>query len=375
MRFFKGPDYSQSRLFSLDLLRGLDMFLLTVIGPLVYGFNASWQLPSGFMGQFRHGWEGFTLWDIIMPLFIFMCGAAIPLALPKRLTDGKAGWPYWRHVFGRVILLWFCGMLVQGNFCTFDPLKINVFSNTLQSIAVGYLATAAVLLIPCRKIRVAIPLALTTLYGLLLHFGGDYTPHGNFTVPFDRAVFGWFLPVDNDVFSYLSDAKATVIYTWVLPSMMFAGMTLCGFHATEILKSGLGKWQKAGALAIYGGGMEIAGWILAIWIPVIKPIYTVSFTLQAMGWCTLALALLYAVTDIWQMRRGMGLLILYGQFALTAYLVSHPPFKPALDALAKSLAQGFPMLFGTTSQPFLVQVAMAICLTFALLVRRAVKAR
>ena len=375
MGFFKGPAYSPDRLFSLDLLRGLDMLLLTVIGPLVHGFNASWKLSAGFMGQFRHGWECFTLWDIIMPLFIFMCGAAIPFALPKRLTDGKAGWPYWRHVLGRVALLWFCGMLVQGNLCTLDPVKIKVFSNTLQSIAVGYLATAIVLLIPCRKIRIAIPVVLTALYGLLLHFCGDYTPQGNFTVPFDRVVFGWFLPANNDVFRYLSNAKASTIYTWVLPSMMFAVMTLCGFHATEILKSGLGKWQKSGALAIYGGGMEIAGWVLAIWVPVIKPIYTVSFTLQAMGWCTLALALLYVITDIWQMRKGMGLIILYGQFALTAYLVSHTPFAPALQGLAKSLSQGFPMIFGPTPQPFLVQVTMAICLTFALLVRRAVKAR
>ena len=375
MGFFKGPAYSPNRLFSLDLLRGLDMLLLTIIGPLVRGFNASWKLPEGFMGQFRHGWECFTLWDIIMPLFIFMCGAAIPFALPKRLTDGKAGWPYWRHVLGRVALLWFCGMLVQGNLCSLDPLKIKVFSNTLQSIAVGYLATAVVLLIPCRRIRIAIPVALTVLYGLLLHFGGDYTPQGNFTVRFDRVVFGWFLPANNDVFAYLSNAKATTIYTWVLPSMMFAVMTLCGFHATEILKSGLGKWRKAGALAIYGGGMEIAGWVLAIWVPVIKPIYTVSFTLQAMGWCTLALALLYVITDIWQMRKGMGLVILFGQFALTAYLVSHPPFVPALQALAKSLSQGLPMLFGTTPQPFLVQVTTALCLIFALLVRRAVKSR
>ena len=72
MGFFKGPAYSPNRLFSLDLLRGLDMLLLTVIGPLVHGFNASWKLSDGFMGQFRHGWECFTLWDIIMPLFIFM---------------------------------------------------------------------------------------------------------------------------------------------------------------------------------------------------------------------------------------------------------------------------------------------------------------
>lgn len=364
-----------ARLFSLDMLRGLDMLLLTVVGPLVHGLDKSWKLPPAVMGQFRHGWECFTLWDIIMPLFIFMCGAAIPLALPKRLVDGKAGWAYWRHVLGRVALLWFCGMLVQGNFCSLDPLKINIFSNTLQSIAVGYLATAAVMLVPCRWTRISITASLAVVYGLLIHFCGDYTPQGNFTVGFDRLLFSWFLPANNQVFAYLSDPNATTIYTWVLPSMMFAFMTLCGFHATEILKSGLGEWQKAGALAVYGGAMEAAGWILSIWVPVIKPIYTVSFTLQAMGWCVLALAFLYAVTDIWRLRRGTWLVILFGQFALTAYLVTHQPFAPALQALAKTLVQGMPRLFGETAQPFVVQVVASVCLVVALMLRRALKAR
>ena len=366
---------ASARLFSLDMLRGLDMLLLTVVGPLVHGLDKSWKLPPAVMGQFRHGWECFTFWDIIMPLFIFMCGAAIPLALPKRLVDGKAGWAYWRHVLGRVALLWFCGMLVQGNFCSLDPLKINIFSNTLQSIAVGYLATAAVMLVPCRWTRISITASLAVVYGLLIHFCGDYTPQGNFTVGFDRVLFSWFLPANNQVFAYLSDPNATTIYTWVLPSMMFAFMTLCGFHATEILKSGLGEWQKAGALAVYGGAMEAAGWILSIWVPVIKPIYTVSFTLQAMGWCVLALAFLYAVTDIWRIRRGTWLVILFGQFALTAYLVTHQPFAPALQALAKTLAQGMPRLFGETAQPFVVQVVASVCLVFALVLRRALKAR
>ena len=78
------------RLFSLDILRGLDMFLLTVIGPVFWAANKIWPMPDMVQKQFKHFWGGFTLWDIIMPLFIFMCGAAIPYALSKRLDeDGK----------------------------------------------------------------------------------------------------------------------------------------------------------------------------------------------------------------------------------------------------------------------------------------------
>ena len=361
--------YPSSRLFSLDALRGLDMIFLTVVQPMLVSLDRCVKLPDAVMGQLRHGWECFTAYDIIMPLFIFMCGAAIPFALPKRLVDGRAGWGYWRHVLGRVALLWVCGMFVQGNLATLDPLQIKLFSNTLQSIAVGYLATAAVLLIPRRVIRVAIPFALFAVYGLLVHFCGDYTQDGNATALFERAVDGIIYPKGN-----VCVAKPS-IYTWYLPSMMFAAMTLCGFHATEILRSGMTAWRKAGASFGYGAGMLAAGWLLSVWVPVIKPIYTVSFTLQAMGWCELALATLFVVNDIWQVRRGWGAVILFGQFALTAYLVSHVPFRPALDAFAKFFAQGFPRILGDKWQPMAVWAFCTVGIVGCLLVRRRLKAR
>ena len=62
---------TSKRLYSLDLLRGIDMFLLTVCGPLVWILNAGYALPESVLFQFTHPWEGFTLWDIIMPLFVF----------------------------------------------------------------------------------------------------------------------------------------------------------------------------------------------------------------------------------------------------------------------------------------------------------------
>lgn len=42
----------KERLFSLDLLRGLDMLLLTTVGVLVHAANRVWSLPGGVMRQF-----------------------------------------------------------------------------------------------------------------------------------------------------------------------------------------------------------------------------------------------------------------------------------------------------------------------------------
>ena len=74
------PPSRPQRLLSLDVMRGLDMFFLVVIGPILTTWQRIWGLPAWLNTQLRHvDWEGLTAWDLIMPWFIFMCGAAIPL--------------------------------------------------------------------------------------------------------------------------------------------------------------------------------------------------------------------------------------------------------------------------------------------------------
>lgn len=345
---------SASRLRSLDLLRGLDMLLLTVIGPLLWGVHRVWGLPPWVREQLTHvSWEGLTLWDLIMPLFIFMCGAAVPFALPKRLTNGKPGWPFWRHVLGRVALLWVLGMIAQGNLLTLNPDRIVFYNNTLQAIAAGYLIAALAFLIPWRGVRVALPLLLAGAYGLILATCGDYTPVGNAALRFER----WLFPSNHDG------------YSWTLTSLMFGAMTLCGMHCTELLRSRLTPWRKVGALVLLGGALLGGGLLLGHWEPAIKRVYTVSFTAQALGWGTLALAALYLLADVLRLCRGPGLVTLFGQYALTAYLCEEV-FAPVLRTAANLLTQGVPYWLGARPQPFVQALAAAALLTGVLLIRK-----
>jgi len=354
----------KERLYSLDLLRGLDMMLLVVIGPLVQALNKTFTLPSAFMGQFKHGWECFTLWDIIMPLFIFMCGAAIPFALGKRLEKGKAGGAFWKHVLVRVGLLWVLGMVVQGKLLSLNWHEMSPYSNTLQSIAAGYLVTACVMLIPSVKLRMAAPIIFAGLYTLLLAVGGDYSQFGNYAYKTDHAILAAILPADNPFVLKPSH------YTWFTTTLMFAAMTLAGYFATEILLGEGEKKSKAVKLLLYGGALEAVGWAVSPWIPVIKPIFTLSFTAQAMGWCVVALALLYILTDILMLRKGLGVVILFGQCALTAYLVGGC-FRPVLTKLAEMLTQGFPYAFGHKElMPVVTAVVVAVEIALILYVWR-----
>ena len=382
------------RLFSLDLLRGLDMMFLTVLAPLLWAVNAIWPLSDAVKWQLEHPWEGFTCWDIIMPMFIFMCGAAIPLSLEKRLArnGGKPDAGYWKHVVWRVVMLWALGLLVQGRLATLDWMYIRLFDNTLQTIAFGYLAVALTVLIPNVRLRMAVPVACFVLYGALLHFLGDYSPNGNFAAVVEQNILLKIVPVGSETWKEISSVGiladqskipprillmgSEVHYTWYLTSLMCAFMAFAGYYATKILQTGAEPWTKARRLFLYGAVQLALGWILALCgVKMVKHIYTVSFTAQAMGWCALFLAALYVLTDIWKFRRGLGIPILFGQFALTAYLLEEF-FKPVTVKFAEMLTPGFPHLLGTAKyQPLIVAVVVVLEIITVLAVRRALKGR
>lgn len=382
---------NNGRLFSLDLLRGLDMFLLTVIGPIFWSVHRLHPLPDWATEQFRHPWGGFTLWDLIMPLFIFMCGAAVPYALSKRKEKGRPTCDYWGHVALRVLALWVCGLLVQGDLAKLDVNRLYPFSNTLQSIAVGYLVAAVVFAVRAPVVRILAPILLAGIYGVLLHFLGDYTTTGNFAFVVEKKVLAAILPASSQIAQGIAALTDQVVpgtskfhYTWWLTSLMFAAMTLCGALCAEILRAKvLLPRRRALLLYLVGAILLGAGWALVSTVPPIKHIFTVSFSCQAMGWCAFLLATLYVLTDILQLRAGLWLFTLYGQCALTAYMASHF-FRGAIQKTAEAVVQGVPHLLGADApnlppelsehlqniQGVVVAVTSALVLTFVLWIRR-----
>ena len=356
---------ASERLFSLDVLRGLDMMLLTVVGPLVCAAQKGWNcFPDWFMRQFNHGWECFTLWDIIMPLFIFMCGAAMPLALERRLKKG--GGAFWRHVLLRVAVLWALGGLVQGRWMTLDPLQMSPFSNTLQSIAVGYLAVAAAMSFRSRALMIAAPVAMTAAYTVLLACGG-YGKFDNAAFRIDHAILALVLPEGS---SWVANPSH---YTWFSTSLMFAAMTFAGYHATQMLVSGKAKWRRASERAVYGATLLAIGLASEIWIPCIKPIFTLSFTCEAMGWCVLSLAGLYVVNDILMLRRGLGFILFFGRMALAAYFISHF-FAPVLRAAARLFGDGIVSYLPSSASPFALAFFEVASLVASMVIWRKAKA-
>ena len=77
----KLSENNTSRLASLDILRGFDLFLLVFFQPVFAALARQLNLPflNDILYQFDHEvWEGFRFWDLVMPLFLFMTGASMP---------------------------------------------------------------------------------------------------------------------------------------------------------------------------------------------------------------------------------------------------------------------------------------------------------
>lgn len=308
------------RLQSLDALRGADLILLTVIGPMVIGWPVEADWYQTLCIPFSHvSWQGFRLWDVIMPLFMFCSGVTIPFALERyRTTQAPIG-QFWKRVIKRVVLLWLLGMVVQGNLLSLNWELIKPFSNTLQAIAVGYFFSALTYVFLPRRAALPLVVALLVVYQLIL--GGSPTPLDNIAYRVDQAVLGGAMDgATNGVFS------AHYFYAWILPSLGFVATVLSGMVAGRYLKGGVEE-RKAGVLALWGVGSVALGWVMdAAGLEVIKPIWSPAMVLVSTGYCLLALALFYWWIDVRQHQRGIRWFLVFGTNSIAAYVLAETPY-------------------------------------------------
>ena len=91
-----GSRPSGDRLIAVDALRGFDMLWIVGVESMIPAMVAIDTLFSRFVArQLDHAaWQGFTFFDLIFPLFLFIVGIAIVLWLEKVEARGglRAGW-------------------------------------------------------------------------------------------------------------------------------------------------------------------------------------------------------------------------------------------------------------------------------------------
>ena len=306
------------------------MFLLLFLGPVLRAMAKVFEL-SGLTYQLNHvKWEGFATWDIIMPLFLFLSGITIPFSLAKYKGDLTPGRSFYLKLFKRFCMLFFLGWIVQGNVLLWDWKMFHPYANTLQSIAVGYVVAS--LLFVHLKVKWQIVAGVALFAGYWIAFactGMNLDPQENIAMLIDKAVLGshrdgvaW--AVDSEVWT--ADGpwrfRRGYQYTWILSSLNFVVMVLMGCFAGQILR--LQKFQKdRRALVIAGVGLLLVavGLLLDPVFPIIKKIWSSSFTLYSGGLCFLLTALTYYIVDVRGWGKCLSWLKIYGMNAILAYCV------------------------------------------------------
>lgn len=298
------------RLASLDILRGFDLFMLVFLQPVIIAVGNVWH-PEWFqpvLHQLDHEvWEGFRCWDLVMPLFLFMTGAAMPFSFAKYASTGASA-PLYRKIARRFLLLFILGMVVQGNLLGFNFDRIYFYTNTLQAIAAGYLISALIIL-NCRvRTQIIMTVALLALYSLPMHLSGDFTREGNFANMIDAVVLGRF--------------RGDPSYTWLWSSLTFGATVMLGTFAGRIIRNGSNRGDRTALiLAAIGLGLLIAGKLWGLHQPIIKRLWTGSMTLYSGGWCFLLMALFYWWIDVRGHHRGLEWLKIYGMNSIAAYIL------------------------------------------------------
>ena len=316
--------FKQKRLNSLDILRGFTLFLLVFLQPVLMALGKALQHPSyqTFLTHFRHAsWEGIHFWDLVMPLFLFMTGVAMPFSFSKyREQKEKRG--VYQRITKRVLLLFLLGMVVQGNLLALDWQQLYLYSNTLQAIAVGYLIAALIQLHLSTRMQLVATTLLLLLYAIPFLLTGNYTPQGNWAEQVDKLILGQF----RDGVYFTEDGlwhfSTSYHYTWVWSSLTFGVTVMLGTFANQLLMRY--KQQPPKALArLIGVGLLLLtlGYLWSFQHPIIKKIWSSSMTLYTGGICFLLLALFYYWIDVRGKSSKLNWLKIYGMNSIVAYVL------------------------------------------------------
>ena len=314
----------KQRLASLDILRGADMFLLLFIGPVIRAFCKVCPDGTAWLAQqMNHtAWAGFTLWDIIMPLFLFMSGITIPFSMARYREGQKPDGKFYLKLLKRFCLLFLLGWIVQGNLLEFDWKLFHPYANTLQAIAVGYVVTA-LLFVHCKpRWQIVAAVILFAAYWIAFACTGmNLDGQDNIAMTIDKAVLG----PHRDGVKWTDGVwrfRKSYQYTWILSSLNFAVTVLLGCFAGQILKNEkLSQSKRALQVALTGTALTAAGLAISPLFPIIKKIWSSSMTLFSGGICFLLVALTYWLVDVRGRHKGADWLKVYGMNAITAYFL------------------------------------------------------
>jgi heparan-alpha-glucosaminide N-acetyltransferase len=327
---------------AVDAYRGFVMLLMMAevlrLSQVAQAFSGSWFWNFLGYNQSHVEWAGCSLHDTIQPSFSFLVGVALPYSLASRAAKGKAFPNLLGHTIWRAFVLIFLGIFLRS---MHQPQTYFTFEDTLTQIGLGYvflfllgfvsekwlwITLAAILLgywLAWALYPAAGPGFDWQAVGVPANWSHHYSgfmAHWNKNANLGNAFDQWFLNLFPRTSPFVANEGGYLTLSFI-PTL---GTMILGLIA--------GRWLLAAApqtpfkkFVLAGIGGLAAGLLLhaAGICPVVKRIWTPSWTLFSGGLCFLFLAAFCWIIEARGYRKWAFLLVVIGMNSIAAYLIAH----------------------------------------------------
>lgn len=335
-----------NRVLSIDILRGLTLFLMLFVNDLYVSGVPQWLVHT------KADFDGMGLADWVFPGFLFMVGMAVPFAIQSRLKMGDTTPRVLVHIFIRTISLLIIGVFMM-NVSRLNPdvsgistdlwavfVYISVFlvwnqyqklNNNLTIILKVAGVTGLVIL--AAVFRSGTPentgWMTTGWWGILGLIGwGYFVAAIVYLICKDnllRTSVFWTLFFVLNILSqlgltnFLDPVKPVfgVIISGNVPLIVLTGMVF-SLLLRNLERENIKKFIITGVLL--GIFMLVAGFILRNWFIISKIHGTPSWAMICNGISILVFMVLYFVIDVMGLKRWSAIFKPAGQNSLTTYL-------------------------------------------------------
>jgi predicted acyltransferase len=359
----------EPRNIAVDAYRGFVMVLM-MAEVLQFAYvarsfpgNPVWQ----FLGteQTHVPWTGMSLHDSIQPGFTFLAGVALPYSLASRKRKGESFRHMLFHVVWRSLLLIALGIFLRS---TAKPITYFTFEDTLTQIGLGYTFAFLIAFLKPRWQWISLA-AILFAYWLAwalypapgpdfnwaavgvppdFHLLRGFAAHWNKNSNLGQAVDVWFLNLfpRTAPFAYNAGGYLTLSFIPTLGTLVLGLIT--------------GRWYREAAPRIPFRRLLVTGAILcaaALLLhftgicPIVKRIWTPSWTLFSGGVCMFFLAAFSWVVDVKNHRRLAFPLVVVGMNSLAAYVIADLCEDFVESSFRIHLGMRVLNIFGTAVEP------------------------
>ena len=378
---------SVPRVHSLDAFRGFVMFLMLAEAMRLWTVHDAFP-SSRFWAIVAYNtehvpWQGCSLHDLIQPAFSFLVGAALPFSIAARHARGQSFTRMLLHALWRSVALIALGIFLRS---LERSTTYWTFEDTLTQIGLGY---TFLFLLAFAPLRAQISVFVIVLTGYWLMFvlyplppaGFDYPAVG---VPADwpHLYSGFFAHFNKNAnVSWAFDTWFLNLFPRLEPFRFNRGgwstLSFIPTLATMVLGLWCGQWlrttrtakEKLTGFVIAGLAFTCAGLLLQ-WlhvVPIVKRIWTSSYTLYSGGLVILILAGFYALIELHGRRRWAFPLLVIGANSIAVYVMSWTMEDFVRGGLLRHLGHRPVAVFGQPFEPVLQGAAIVLVFWVVLL--------